>query len=167
MNLKIFFQRLTLAFQMIAICPIAIWNVNLRAALLTYIVQKVQLYPTEITATLTGFDKYCPKYKVRVFGHNLISCAVFIVGNTYIHKCACSMEETIMYKFSANLNFLFLSLCVYLFKTCPSQFFSHWELAEPVFCCEELSCHPYYTKTNAWFSVLWWENSNLLYGENV
>ena len=60
------------------------------------------------------------------FGHNLISCAVFIVGNTYIHKCACSMEETIMYKFSANLNFLFLSLCVYLFKKCLSQFFSFW-----------------------------------------
>ena len=44
---------------------------------------------------------------------------------------------------TANLNFLFLSCCVYLFKTCPSQFLSHWELAEPVFCSEELSCLPY------------------------
>ena len=37
------------------------------------------------------------------------------------------------------LNFLFLSVCVYLFKKIP-QFLSHWELAEPVFCSEELSC---------------------------
>ena len=131
MNLKLFFQRLTLAFQMIAICPIAIWNVNLRAALLTYIVQKVQLYPTEITATLTGFDKYCPKYKVWVSGHNPISGAVFIVGSTYIHKPTL-WEKLLLCKLSANLNFLFLSLCVYLFKTCPSEFFSQWELAEPV-----------------------------------
>ena len=41
---------------------------------------------------------------------------------------------------TAILNFLFLSLCVYLFKKCPSQFLSHWELAGPVFCSEELSC---------------------------
>ena len=47
-----------------------------------------------------------------------------------------------MYKFSpySKFDFFFLSLCVYLFKKCPSQFLSHWELAEPVFCSEELSC---------------------------
>ena len=27
--------------------------------------------------------------------------------------------------------------CVYIFNNCPSQFLSHWELAEPVFCIEE------------------------------
>ena len=68
---------------------------------------------------------------------------------------------------TANLNFLFLSLYVYLFKNYPSQFLSHWELAESVFFCEELSCLPYKNQTKAWLSVLWWENSNLLYGENL
>ena len=43
----------------------------------------------------------------------------------------------------ANLNFLFLSFCVYLFKKCPSQFLSNWELADPVFCSEQLRCLPY------------------------
>ena len=43
----------------------------------------------------------------------------------------------------ANLNFLFLSFCVYLFKKCPSQFLSIWELADPVFCSEQLRCLPY------------------------
>ena len=52
------------------------------------------------------------------------------------------------------LNFLSFSLCVYIFKNCPSQFLSHWELAEPVFCSEELSLLPYKTKTKAWVSVL-------------
>ena len=33
-----------------------------------------------------------------------------------------------------NLNFFFLSLFVYLFKNCSSQFLSHWESAELVFC---------------------------------
>ena len=44
---------------------------------------------------------------------------------------------------TANLNFLVLTLCIYLFRNCPSQFLSHWELAKPVFCNEELSCLPY------------------------
>jgi len=46
--------------------------------------------------------------------------------------CVCSHH-------TANLNFLFLSLCIYLFKNFPSQFFSHWKSAEPVFCSEDLS----------------------------
>ena len=41
---------------------------------------------------------------------------------------------------AGNLNFIFLSLCVYCFEKCPSQFLSHWEVAEPVFCSEDLSC---------------------------
>ena len=47
------------------------------------------------------------------------------------------MEETLMYNSYSkiHMNFLFLSL----FKDCPSQFLSHWESAEPVFCGEELS----------------------------
>ena len=38
---------------------------------------------------------------------------------------------------TVTLNFYFVSLFVYLFKKWPSQFLSHWELAEPVFCIEE------------------------------
>ena len=34
--------------------------------------------------------------------------------------------------------------CVYIFNNCPSQFLSHWELAESVFCSEELSFLPHY-----------------------
>ena len=41
------------------------------------------------------------------------------------------------------LYFSFLSLCVNIFKDSPSQFLSHWELAEQVFCSEELSFLPY------------------------
>ena len=43
---------------------------------------------------------------------------------------------------TANLNFLFMSLYVFLFTNGPSQFLSHWESAEPVFCSEELSSLP-------------------------
>ena len=56
------------------------------------------------------------------------------------------MEETLMHKFLPYSQFEFsflLSLCVYLFKNCPSQFLSHWELAKPVFYNEELGCLPY------------------------
>ena len=35
--------------------------------------------------------------------------------------------------------FIFLSICVYLFENCPSQFLSCWESAEPAFCSEKLS----------------------------
>ena len=35
-----------------------------------------------------------------------------------------------------------VALCLYLFKNGPSQFSSHWESAEPVFCSEELSSLP-------------------------
>jgi hypothetical protein len=56
-----------------------------------------------------------------------------------------SVEERLYKKLhsTANLNFLFLSLFVYLLKNCSSQFFSNWKSAEPVFCSEELSCLPY------------------------
>ena len=47
-----------------------------------------------------------------------------------------SVEETINSHHTANL-------CDYLFKKCLSQFLSNWELAEPVFSTEELSCLPY------------------------
>ena len=49
--------------------------------------------------------------------------------------CICSHH-------TANLNFLFLPLCVYLFNSCPSQFLSNLESAEPMFCSEELSSLP-------------------------
>ena len=50
------------------------------------------------------------------------------------------VEEWLVYMFSSyrKFEFLFLSLCVYLFKNCPSQFLNHWESAEPMFCSEEL-----------------------------
>ena len=35
-------------------------------------------------------------------------------------------------------------LSVYISKNCPSQFLSHWELAQSVFCSEELSFLPHY-----------------------
>ena len=73
----------------------------------------------------------------------ILSQVWFSYCRQYLYSQMCSMEETLVYKFSANLNFLFPSLCVYLFKICPSQFFSHWELSEPVFCSEELSFHPF------------------------
>ena len=51
------------------------------------------------------------------------------------------VEETLVYMFSSysKFKFSFLSLFVYLFKSCPSQFLSHWKSAELVFCSEELS----------------------------
>ena len=53
-------------------------------------------------------------------------------------------------------NFLILTLCVYLIKKRFSQFLSHWELAEPVFCIEELNYLPYKNKS----LVLWREIQN-------
>ena len=71
-----------------------------------------------------------------------------------------SEEESSHHK--ANLNFIFLSLYVYLFKNC--QFSSHWKSAEPVFCSKELSSLPG-KKKKAQLSIVWWENSKL-YIEN-
>ena len=57
--------------------------------------------------------------------------------------------ETLIYDYEhpakscENLSFLFLSLCFYLFKNCPSMFLSHQESDELVFCSEEFSCLPY------------------------
>ena len=55
----------------------------------------------------------------------------------------------IILKIQQNLNFLFLSLCVYqyttsvyIFKNCPPRFQSHLELTESVFCREKLSFLP-------------------------
>ena len=65
----------------------------------------------------------------------------------------------------ANLNFLCLTLCAYLFKNCPSQLLSYWEVAQPVFCSEELSCLPYKNQNKSLnLSSL---AGNLLYGENL
>ena len=59
-----------------------------------------------------------------------------------------------------NVNFLFLSLFVYLFKYCPSQFLSRWESAEPMFCCEKLTLLPYKNQNKGLTLNSWWENSN-------
>ena len=64
------------------------------------------------------------------------------VARWKVHLCMCSHH-------TANLNFLFLSLCVYLFKNCPSQFLSHWDSAEPVFCSEELGSLTYKNQNNS------------------
>ena len=47
---------------------------------------------------------------------------------------------------TAKLNFLFLSLFVYLFNKCFCQFLSHWELAKALVCSEELNCLHYKNK---------------------
>ena len=49
--------------------------------------------------------------------------------------CICSHH-------TSNLNFVFLSFCVYLFKNCPSHFLSHWESSVPVFSSKEHSSLP-------------------------
>ena len=43
---------------------------------------------------------------------------------------------------TVNMNFLFLSVFVYLLKNWSSQFFSSLKSAEPVFCNQKLSCLP-------------------------
>ena len=42
------------------------------------------------------------------------------------HLCICSYR-------TGNLIFLFLPVCVYLFKNWPSKFLSHWQSVEPLF----------------------------------
>ena len=44
---------------------------------------------------------------------------------------------------TVNLNFVFLSLLVYLLKNCSSHFFSNWKSAKSVLCSEELSSLSY------------------------
>ena len=68
----------------------------------------------------------------------------------------------IILKIHKNLNFLLLSLCVYLFKNCPSQFLSHWESSEPVFCDEELIFLPYKKHNKSLIFSCGLENSNFV-----
>ena len=82
-----------------------------------------------------------------------------------LHKGLLMQDWVFRLGSTANLNFLFLSLFVYLLKNCSSQFFSNWKSAEPVFCCEELSCLPYKNQNKSLnlsfgegkfkFAVLW------------
>jgi hypothetical protein len=95
-------------------------------------------------------------YRVRnVFAQNFF----FVKGGS---------EEERLYKklySTANLNFIFLSIFVYLVKNSSSQFFSNWKSTEPVFCSEELSCLPYKNQNKSLtlsfcegkykFAVLW------------
>ena len=55
------------------------------------------------------------------------------------------MEETLACMFTPYSKFEF-SFPVTCFKNCPSQFLSHWESAEPVFCNDELRSLPTLTK---------------------
>ena len=78
------------------------------------------------------------------------------------------VEERLYKKlhFTANLNFLLLSLFVYLLDNSSSQFFSYWESAEPVFSSEELSCLPY-KKQNKSMTLSFWKgkfNFSVLWG---
>jgi hypothetical protein len=57
---------------------------------------------------------------------------------------------------TANLNFLFLSLFVYLLKKSSSQIFSNWKSAKPVVWSEELSCLPYKNQ-NKGLTLSFWE----------
>ena len=80
------------------------------------------------------------------------------------------MEETLVYMFStySKFEFSFLSFCVCLFKNCPSQFLSHRESAEPVFCSEELINLPCKNQDKSLALIyLVGINSNLLYVEDI
>ena len=56
-----------------------------------------------------------------------------------------NIHQKVMWK----IEFSFLLLSVYIFKNCSSQFLSHYELAEPVFCSEELSFLLYKNKNKS------------------
>ena len=66
----------------------------------------------------------------------------------------------IILRIQENLNFLFLSLCVYPFKSCSSQFFCHWESGKPAFCREELIFPPFKNQNKSLIFRSECENSN-------
>ena len=74
--------------------------------------------------------------KKSVYNHDCLMQILFLLKVARQKKLIC------MYN-SQHLILLFLSLCVYFFKNCPSQFLSHWESAELVFCSQELSSQQY------------------------
>ena len=96
------------------------------------------------------------KLKLLVFKRLEKCFKVVKVARWKKRLCICSHH-------AANLNFLFLSLCVYLFKNCPSQFLSHWESAEPVFCSDELIGLPCKNKNKSLTLSYLVGNSNLLH----
>jgi hypothetical protein len=64
-----------------------------------------------------------------------------------------SVEETlitIIPNIQQNLNFLFLHSLLTLIRT---VLLSHWESAELLFCCEELSFLPYKNKSQFWEEI--------------
>ena len=74
-----------------------------------------------------------------------------------------SVEETLMFELSPYSKFEFLfPVTLSLPLTCPTQFLSHTS----VFVVRNSVAFLTKTKTKAWLSVLWWENSNLLYCES-
>ena len=94
------------------------------------------------TKVLYTFDVSSQKLFCFVFSftndnylHSIIKVAI---GKKFLHS---------ILNLTQNLNFLFLSLCVYLFKNCPSQFLSQLSQCFSLFFLTK-------TKTKAWLSIL-------------
>ena len=77
-----------------------------------------------------------------------------------------SLEETLVY---SKLEFSSPVPLVYLFKNGSCQFLSHWAGSQLIQCFAVRNSVVFLakTKTKAWFSVIWRENSNLLYDETI
>ena len=77
-----------------------------------------------------------------------------------------SLEETLVY---SKLEFSSPVPLVYLFKNGSCQFLSHWAGSQLIQCFAVRNSVVFLakTKTKAWFSVIWREDSNLLYDETI
>ena len=80
-------------------------------------------------------------YDWCTIGHRLRVVCTLTLDSEYVLHVKEVRQVNMSLVNTAYLNFLFLSLCVYLFKNCP-QFLSYWESAKPEFCSEELSSLP-------------------------
>ena len=115
------------------------------------------LWPTVLcsinwqTTCLASYMREIHKYYTSKSIYTMQGTRKFFWGEFWVGiriKVARWKKVLCIYHHTANLNFRLLSLSVYLFKNCPSQFLSHCELAETVFLRNTQNLK----KSSSWFS---------------
>ena len=83
----------------------------------------------------------------RVWACNVVALDMLVNNQLNSSLTKLIIAADIRHKKVVKFEFSFLTLCVYIFKNPPTQFLSHWESPEAVFCIDDLSFVPNQNKS--------------------